>query len=194
MPLELEIIRASEFVRLSAQGHLDFQASKQALQQLARACWKRGLHRALLDLRRLPETVKPLFTPSELASLVATFREAGFTRRQRLAVLYRNDRHHGARMFAFISRLRGWQVQAFGDFEDALFWLSGDPKWGAEDEVASVPSRFASREAEAKKNARPATKARPPLALSMEQKMASATLAVAPVGVSPAGHRTSGHH
>ena len=117
MPLELQVVRASEFVRLGAEGHLDFGASKEALQTLARACWKRGLKRALLDLRALPIPPKPVFTPSQLAALVEVFGGAGFTRKHRLAVLYRIDLHGGARMFAFISRRRGWQVQAFGDFE-----------------------------------------------------------------------------
>ena len=124
MPLDLQLIRASEFVRLGARGHLDFQASKQALAELAHACRKRGVDRALLDIRELPIPPKPLFKPSELAALVETFHEAGFSRKQRLAVLYRSDPHHGARCFAFISMLRGWKVRAFEDFEKALFWLS----------------------------------------------------------------------
>src|SRR6516164_9376609 len=97
MPLELQVIRASEFVRLDVRARLDFEASKKALQVLVLACRKRGLNRALLDLRSLPELSKPHFTLSELASLVTTFREAGFTREQRLAVLYRSDPHRGIR-------------------------------------------------------------------------------------------------
>ena len=124
MPFELQVIRANEFIRLNAQENLDFAASKQALRTLAHACWKRGLSRALLDLRGLPIPPKPLFKPQELASLVETFREVGFNRRQRLAVLYRVDRHGGTRLFAFIGRLRGWKVQAFDDFEQAVHWLS----------------------------------------------------------------------
>jgi hypothetical protein len=65
-----------------------------------------------------------MFTTTELAALVETFREAGFGRHQRLAVLYREDPHHGARRFAFIGAQRGWQVKAFGEFEEALRWLS----------------------------------------------------------------------
>ena len=126
MPLDLQIIRTNEFVRIGPTGHLDFEASKSALALLARACRKRGVHRAVLDIRELPIPAQPLFTPSELADLVQTFREAGFTREQRLAVLYRTDPHHGARMFAFISAMRGWQVRAFDDFEKALLWLSDD--------------------------------------------------------------------
>jgi hypothetical protein len=124
MPIELQIIRASEFVCLDAHEQLDFEESKRALQSLAHACQKRGLDRALLDLRALPVPDKPVFTPTQLAALVGTFREAGFGRNQRLAVLYRSDPHGGARAFAFIGRIQGWQVRAFDEFEGALHWLS----------------------------------------------------------------------
>jgi hypothetical protein len=124
MPFDLQIIRAAEFVRVDAHNHLDFEASREALQTLASACRKRGLDRALLDLRALPIPPKPLFTPRELVALIETFREAGFGARQRLAILYRSDPHRGTRMFAFISRLRGWQVRAFPEFEEAVLWLS----------------------------------------------------------------------
>jgi hypothetical protein len=122
--MDMQLIRASEFVRMGARGLLNFDASKGALEDLAAACRKRGVDRALLDLRDLPIPAKPLFTPAQLAALVETFREAGFGRNQRLAVLYREDPHHGARMFAFISALKGWRVKAFADFERALLWLS----------------------------------------------------------------------
>jgi hypothetical protein len=124
MPVELDIIRASEFVRLDPQEHLDFEASKRALEALALACWKRGLDRALLDLRALPVLARPWFTQTELAALVRTFQEAGFSRQQRLAVLYQYDVHGGIRNFAFFSRMRGLRVRAFQDFEEAFSWLS----------------------------------------------------------------------
>jgi len=124
MPTEIQIIRANEFVCLDPQRHLDFQASKEALQVLAVACRLRGIDRAMLDLRALPIPVKRLFTTAELAALVGSFHEAGFTRQHRLAVLYRRDPHGGARMFAFIGFMRGWQVRAFSEFEAAFVWLS----------------------------------------------------------------------
>ena len=124
MPTELQIIRANEFVCLDPRRHLDFEASKEALQVLAVACRLRGIERAMLDLRALPIPAARLFTTAELAALVGTFREAGFTRDDRLAVLYRRDPHGGARMFAFIALMRGWQVRAFADFEQAFVWLS----------------------------------------------------------------------
>jgi hypothetical protein len=126
MPLDLQIIRASEFIRLGPQGHFDVAASRKVLAELAGACRKRGVERALLDLRSMRPGPTPIFTPDDLACIVNTFREMGFTRQQRLAVLYAEDPHHRARDFAFIGRLRGWHVCAFDDFEAALAWLSVD--------------------------------------------------------------------
>ena len=129
-------------MRLTPQEHFDFQASKEALSTLARTCRKRGVDRALLDLRGVPVPAKPLFTPNELASLVNTFHEEGFGRRQRLAVLLPVDPHGGGKMFAFISRMRGWQVQAFVGFEEARLWLSTQNS-GRTDRVGEeIPIRF----------------------------------------------------
>jgi len=123
--MELQIIRAQEFIRLGAQGRLDLKASKAVLAQLAAACRKRGIQQALVDLRALQPGPKPVFSPNDLMALVKTFREIGFTQQQRLAVLYRSDPHLRARLFAFIATVRGWKVQAFDDFEKAVTWLSG---------------------------------------------------------------------
>ncbi len=124
MPMELQIIRAQEFIRLGPQGHFDMKASKAVLAQLAAACCKRGINQALLDLRSLQPGPKPVFTPNDLVTLVNTFREVGFTRQQRLALLYGSDPHHRARLFALFAKLRGFKVQAFDSFEEAVFWLS----------------------------------------------------------------------
>ncbi len=144
MPLELHIIRASEFVRVGARGHFDLAASKEALAELARACRKRGIQRAMMDLRALHPGPKPVFTPADLAELVGTFREVGFTHQERLAILYSSDPHRRARLFAFLSSMHGWTVQAFGDFEEALLWLSSPaepPAKSAHGEKA-IPVRF----------------------------------------------------
>ncbi len=137
MPTELHVIRASDFIRLGAKGEFDVAASKIVLAELACACRKRGIDRAMLDLRALEPKPKPVFSPTDLAKLVNTFREIGFTHQQKLAILYSSDPHHRARMFAFISTLRGWRVAAFENFESALGWLSeedagaeGDTKGG----------------------------------------------------------------
>lgn len=124
MPVSLHVIHAGEFIRIDADEHLDLKASKEVLQGLAQACRKRGLDHAMLDLRGLPVLSKPYFTTTELAALAGAFREAGFSRRQRLAVLYRQDVYGGIRNFTFFSRMRGLRVQAFQEFESALHWLA----------------------------------------------------------------------
>src|SRR5258708_3446390 len=104
MPLELQIIRAREFIRLDAHGALEVEQSRAVLKALAEACRKRGNERALLDVR---DTCTEL-TPSDLATLVMDFCEIGFPRSQRLAVLHTTDQNFRARLFALISNLRGW--------------------------------------------------------------------------------------
>ena len=142
MPVELEVIRASEFVRLDPHERLDFEGSKKALEALAKACRKRGLDRAALDLRHLPKLPEAQFKAAELAALVRIFQEAGFSRHYRLAVLYHNDPFGGVRNFEFFSRMRGLQVQAFTEFEAALQWLSeegrGGPKSGQGEVVIPI--------------------------------------------------------
>jgi hypothetical protein len=123
MPLDVQIIRASEFIRLGAKGRVDLKASREILAEIARACRKRGVDRALIDVRALVPGPKPTFSIQDLAGLVSTFHDIGFRREQRLAVLYSSDPHHRARLFAFLSNLHGWQVRAFGDFEEAIIWL-----------------------------------------------------------------------
>lgn len=124
MPLELQIIRAAEFIRVGAQGKPNLAASRNVLRTLAAACLKRGIHRALLDIREVPIGPTLVFAPADLATLVNTFREMGFTRQQRLAVLYREDPHDRIKMFALIGTLKGWSVEAFTNFEDAFAWLA----------------------------------------------------------------------
>ena len=151
MPVELQIIQASEFIRLDPHELLDFEASKQALQALARACLKRAVDRAVLDLRSLPVPAKPLFTPTELALLVGTFRDAGFSHEQRLAILYSHDVFGGIRAFAFISRLRGLKVKAFGDFEAAFEWLSEEDETAAESRKGEIPISITKRQREVRR-------------------------------------------
>jgi hypothetical protein len=146
MPMELQIIRAQEFIKLGAKGHFDMKASKAVLAQLAAACWKRGINQALLDLRALHPGSKPVFSPNDLVTLVNTFCKVGFTHDLRLALLYGSDPHHRARLFAFIAKLRGWKVQAFDEFEQAVLWLSAMEEPEAETEYTPRPKKVPVRQ------------------------------------------------
>jgi hypothetical protein len=148
MPLDIQIIRANEFIRLGAKGRVDLKASREILAEIARACRKRGVNRALLDVRALHVGPKPVFSIQDVARLVSTFHEIGFRKEQRLAILYSADPHHRARLFAFLSSLHGWQVRAFGGFEKAIAWLwetEAVEKTGPFERVEEVPVRVRRR-------------------------------------------------
>ena len=145
---------------MGPHGHFDLAASEEALSELAAACRKRGIEQAMMDLRTLRPGPKPVFSPADRAELVGTFRKVGFTLRQRLAILYQSDPHRRARLFAFLSTLHGWDVRAFGDFEEALLWLSKHHEAAAgrlpPSRGKQVPVRFSNRTTQTAKRASPA--------------------------------------
>ncbi len=145
MPIELQIIRAREFIRLGAHDRFDLAASKAALAHLVNACRKRRINQALLDLRAVQPGPTPIFSARDLTALVGTFREIGFSTDQRLAVLYTSDPHRRARLFAFLSMLHGWNVAAFERFEDAVIWLAEEDTLDLEScaKTSAVPIKTA---------------------------------------------------
>jgi hypothetical protein len=76
---------------------------------------------------------KPHFSTKEVDTLTGAINDAGFTGRQRLAILYEHDVHGIIRDFINFSRRRGMQVEAFIEYEKATSWLSG--KQGEDTEV-----------------------------------------------------------
>lgn len=135
MPLELQIIRAREFVQLGAEGKFDFESTRAVLKTLAAACRKRGIERAMVDVRESSSNL----TPDDLAALVNGFTEVGFSPGLRLAILHGGDQQYRAKLFAFISALRGWNVQAFEKFEEAFDWLSCAEEKRGEPGAEAVP-------------------------------------------------------
>ncbi len=131
---------------MGPEGYFDLPASKRALATLAAACRKRGIDHAIVDLRAVQPVPKPAFTTSDLLALVNAFPEAGFTKRLRLAIIYRSDPHKRARLFAFISTLHGWNVHAFADFEHAVRWLNSGPPV-SDEECLGASVRVKSRSA-----------------------------------------------
>lgn len=127
MPLELQLIRAREFIRIGPHGKVDLAESRLILEALSSACQKRGIERALLDVR----DVWSDFGPEELAACIQMFHEIGFPHVKRLALLYAGDPHRRVRTFAMIASLRGWSVRAFENFEEAFEWLSLSSDSGA---------------------------------------------------------------
>ena len=145
MPVDLQVIRASEFIRMRAEGKFDFEASRDLLLKVADACHKRGATRALIDLREVEYGPSPVLSQSDLAQLVDTFCETCFSApRYRLALLYSQDPHKRARMFASMTAERGGQVRATTDFEESMLWLAEDEETATDDSSNKhhVPIQF----------------------------------------------------
>jgi len=132
MPVEIQIIRACEFVQLSTSGIFDFNGTRGLLIEMADACRKRGIERALIDIRGANSNL----TRNDLAALGKTFNEMAVSRRLRLSIIHRHDQGGRAKLFAFFSAMRGRNVRAFEDFEEALVWLSTEIKTGAKPAAA----------------------------------------------------------
>jgi hypothetical protein len=120
MPVELQIIRACDFVRMGTHGEFDFEKTREALADLASACRRRGVHRALIDVRKSHSSL----SPNDIAALVTVFSENAVTRYLRLAIVYAGRQSYRTKLFVFFSSMRARKVRAFEEFEEALVWLS----------------------------------------------------------------------
>jgi hypothetical protein len=119
MPTDLQIVRTSDFARLGAHGQLDFEKSRRALADVAKACIEKGLHHALLDVRDIYGEL----STRELYRLAEAFAEMGFAKTDCLAVLHPYSGKR-AEIFAAFAEERGMTVRAFESFEEAIEWFS----------------------------------------------------------------------
>ena len=118
MPFDLHVVKTADFVRLDADGHFDKDASRRALQGIAKACVERGINAALLDVR----DARGELSMADVYRLACAFADMGFRQEHRLAILHP---FHGERaeFFAMCATARGWQVRAFLEFEEAVEWF-----------------------------------------------------------------------
>lgn len=120
MPFEMQIIKAREFLRMGVHGRIDLQASCDVLQELAAACAKRDINRAMLDVR----DVRSELNNDEVVALATALGAMGFSENTRVAVLHGEDREAQARLFTSCAMARGWNLRPFFDFEEATDWLA----------------------------------------------------------------------
>ena len=120
MPIDIEIIRASEFIRMGTHGKFDFESTRAMLLKLTEACGKRRIERALIDIRDASSAL----TRDDLVALAKIFGESVISKRLRVAVLHRSGQGYRAKLFAFLNAVQGRYMRAFETFEKALCWLS----------------------------------------------------------------------
>lgn len=119
MPTEIRVIRASEFLRATAEGTYDIQDSRQVLLGLASAVPSPEDIDVLIDFREASTEL----TLSSLYQLAREFTELRIAANRRTALLVAPGRFDEAEFFAVSAGGMGRQVRALTSFEEAFDWL-----------------------------------------------------------------------
>jgi hypothetical protein len=122
MELKTQIIPACEFLRTTARGELDFPRAKALLKQAVGG----EAHEAaeiLLDFREAI-SCGPL-SPAQIWHLVQIFEEHPSLHWRRVALLLGPEAPGTkAELFQLSANNRGFRVEVFYNFEEALYWLA----------------------------------------------------------------------
>jgi hypothetical protein len=121
MPTDIRIIHAHDFIRATAYGEFDFEMSKKALTEVASATAHLANYEILLDTRKAQVQI-PV---PDLWHLARELGNLGKAFCQKTAVLCPAERFDDAAFFTLCAENRGFRIQAFTSFEDAIDWLTG---------------------------------------------------------------------
>lgn len=119
MAINVTIIHAPDFIKATARGHLDLEAAKKLLLEIASASAHSDEYEIILDLR-FSESALSVTDVWMLVIELFNFRKA-FGRKT--AVLCPVERFDHAAFFALCAKNRGFKIEAFTSYEDAIEWL-----------------------------------------------------------------------
>ena len=121
MDLQLRVIHASDFLRASPSGELDLDHAKSVLLSVAAANRPPADRDIILDLRSA--TAATLET-TEIIALVRVMVENLGSFQHKVALLLRPDAPgYRATLLEHLADDRGFNVEVFKDFEQAMTWL-----------------------------------------------------------------------
>ena len=122
MPTNVKVIQSHEFVRARPGGVLNMEASEALLLEIAKAA--EGLDKAeiLIDTRR----AEGQLGAADLWFLADRLGKHRHAFSGKTAVLCPMEKFDRARFFALLADSKGFDVEAFTSYEDAMAWLSGD--------------------------------------------------------------------
>jgi hypothetical protein len=119
MPTNVKIIHASDFIRARPEGPAQLEEAEQMLKDIAAAGAGLDAYEVLVDTRRLTGSLSAtdLWTLAEkLVRFRATFAH-------RTAILCPLEKFDHSRFFALCAENRGFNIQAFTSYEEAMEWL-----------------------------------------------------------------------
>ena len=121
MDLQLHIIHASDFLRACPTGELDLECSKQLLLTLAAANKPPADRDILIDLRTASGAQ---LETGEMVALVRVMVDHLASFQHKIALLLPPDAPgYRAGLMEHLADSRGFNVEVFKDFEQALTWL-----------------------------------------------------------------------
>jgi len=121
-PANVKVIHAHEFVRAQPGGVLDLEASEALLLEIAKAADGLDKVEVLIDTRGADGRLGAAdlwFLAERLAKHRRAF--SGKT-----AVLCPMERFDRARFFALLADSKGFEVEAFTSYEEAMTWLAAE--------------------------------------------------------------------
>jgi len=119
MPTNIRIIHAHDFIIATPEGRLDFERAKELLAQVVSASAPLADYEILVDTRHAHSELTALDL-WQLVIEIYNFRQP-FARKT--AVLCPIERFNNAEFFALCAQNRGFLVNGFTSFEDAIEWL-----------------------------------------------------------------------
>jgi hypothetical protein len=115
----IKVIQATDFIRATPEGAAQIEKAEQLLKDIADAgAGLEGFH-VLVDTRR----VSGRLTAVELWHLADKLAHYRRTFGNKTAILCPMERFDHSRFFALCAENKGFNVQAFTSYEDAMEWL-----------------------------------------------------------------------
>ena len=143
MATKIKLIRSVEYLHTSPQGEFDFEKSKQILAELALAKRPPADYHIILDFRR----TQCKLTTANIWYLAEELAAHGHVFRNKVAVLILpGSNFENAEFFELCSKNRGFNIDVFTNYEDAIQWFydNGAPTsepLKTESESASQPNK-----------------------------------------------------
>jgi hypothetical protein len=119
MPSDIRIIHAHDFIKATPEGQIDLEESSRMLNEIASASGPKFDYDIIVDTRKaqMALSVTELWY---LAAELSDFRKVFLRKTAILCPLEEFDR---AAFFAICAENRGFLIEAFTSFEDAIEWL-----------------------------------------------------------------------
>jgi hypothetical protein len=122
MPGNVKVIQAHEFVRARPGGVLNLEASEQLLLDIANAAHGLGGCEILIDTRQ----AQGQLGAADLWFLADRLGRHRHAFSGKTAVLCPIERFDRARFFSLLAESKGFDVEAFTSYEEAMAWLTGE--------------------------------------------------------------------